>query len=68
MVLAYAQEGVDVAYVDIEAEDGVFLASALEAGQLGLELIVRHVMGLLLLLLWSAGVLLVVRRHIVVAC
>ena len=43
----YREERVGLAYVDIEAEDRVFLPRALQAGDLGGELVVRHVLLLL---------------------
>ena len=50
--MTYAEGGVDVAYVDVEAEDGVFLSCALETGDFGLELVLlRMLLRLLLLLL-----------------
>ena len=55
-----------MAYVDVEAQDWVFLAGPLEAGDLGLELVLRGML-LLLLLLLLPSLLLVLRRDVVVS-
>ena len=62
----YAYGGVDVAYVDVESQDRILLPCPLEAGDLGLELVLRGML-LLLLLLLLPSLLLVLRRDVVVS-
>ena len=63
----YAYGGVDVAYVDVESQNRILLSCPLEAGDLGLELVLWGMLLLLLLLVLLPSLLLVLRRDVVVS-